>query len=91
MLSLTFHIHRAVLIRVAPDAQLAEVIVAPAFDPAPALDGARVGISQGDSDGGDTYKWGRAIGAEEQLISCRYPSLTQSVLELDSWDNRPSS
>jgi hypothetical protein len=50
----TCHIRRAVLIRSAPDAQLAVAVGAPALDPAPGSDRARVVLPRRDGDGGDT-------------------------------------
>ena len=47
----TCHIRRAVLIRGAPDAQLAVIVGAPALDPAPGSDRARVARLRGDGDG----------------------------------------
>jgi hypothetical protein len=49
----TCHMRWSVLVRRAPDPQLAEVVPSPAFDPAAGHDRARVGISRGDGDGGD--------------------------------------
>ena len=49
----TGHIRRAVLIRRAPDAQLAVAVPAPALDPAARHYRARVDTPQGDGDGGD--------------------------------------
>ncbi len=49
----TCHIRRAVLIRRAPDAQLAVAVRAPTLDPAPGHDRARVDVPRGDGNGGD--------------------------------------
>ena len=49
----TWHIHWAVLIRGAADAQLPVVVRAPALDPAARHDRARVVPPQGDGGGGD--------------------------------------
>jgi hypothetical protein len=51
--TVTRHIRRTRRIRRAADAQLPEEVRAPALDPAPANNRARVEISQGDGDGGD--------------------------------------
>ncbi len=48
----TCHIHRAVLLRSTPDAQLTVDVVAPALDPSPGHDRTRVKITRGDGDGG---------------------------------------
>jgi hypothetical protein len=50
----TWHIHRAVLLNRAPDAQLAVSVIAPALDRAPGRDGARVVIPGTDCDGEET-------------------------------------
>ncbi len=49
----TWHIRRAVLIARAPDAQLANIVAAPALDTALCHDDACVARTQGNSDGGD--------------------------------------
>ncbi len=51
--SVTRHVHQARRIRPAADAQLPVEVGAPALDPAPAHNRARVVRSQGDGDGGD--------------------------------------
>jgi hypothetical protein len=51
--SVTRHIRRTRRIRPAADAQLPVAVVAPALDPAPAHNRARVFLSQGDGDSGD--------------------------------------
>ncbi len=54
--SVTRHIRRTRRIRPAADAQLPVVVGAPALDPAPALNRARVVITQGDGDGEETCR-----------------------------------
>jgi hypothetical protein len=49
----TCHIRRSVLTFVAPDPQLALIVVAPALDPAPGGDHASVEIPRGYGDGGE--------------------------------------
>jgi hypothetical protein len=49
----TCHIHRPVLIRRVPDAQLAAIVAAPALDFALGRDGARVAAPRCNGDGGD--------------------------------------
>ncbi len=56
--SVTRHIRRTGRIRSAIDAQLPEEVRAPALDPAPAHNRARVERSQGDGDGGDIWQRG---------------------------------
>jgi hypothetical protein len=50
----TCHIRRSVLTFVVPDPQLAIIVVAPALDPTPGHDRARVNIPHGYGDGGET-------------------------------------
>ncbi len=52
----TWHIRRAVLLIRAVDAQLAAVVITPAFDATPGHDRARVLIPRGDGDGGHAWK-----------------------------------
>jgi hypothetical protein len=59
------YIHRAVLICRASDAQLADVVVSPTFDPAPHDDGARVVIARGDGDGGEACQDGGVRGVRD--------------------------
>ena len=54
--SVTRHIRRTRRIRRAADAQLPIAVVAPALDPTPVHNRARVLISQGDGDGGNTCR-----------------------------------
>ncbi len=54
--SVTRHIRRTRRIRRAADAQLPVAVAAPALDPAPASNRARVRASQGDGDGVDTWR-----------------------------------
>ncbi len=49
-------IHRAYLLDRAPDAQLPVVVFAPALEPTPHHDGARVRVPQGNSSGSDACK-----------------------------------
>jgi hypothetical protein len=49
----TCHLRRAVPSHSAPDAQLAVAVGAPALDPAPGSDRARVAQPSGDGDGRD--------------------------------------
>jgi hypothetical protein len=52
----TCHIRRSVLTFVAPDPQLANIVEAPALDPAPGRDRARVVNPSGYGDDGDICK-----------------------------------
>ncbi len=58
----TCHIHQSVLTFVGPDPQLAFPVIAPALDPAPDRDRARVSFPRGYGDGGETcdgmWEWG---------------------------------
>ncbi len=73
--SVTRHIRRTRRIRPAADAQLPVPVVAPALDPAPALDRARVEPSQGDGNGGDSCEE-ENVGENESLLNfqcyCRF-------------------
>jgi hypothetical protein len=64
--SRTWHPHGARLLRRAPDPQLAELVVAPAHDPATQHDGARVQSSRGDGGGGEAWEEGgvECVGVE---------------------------
>ncbi len=63
----TCHIRRSVLILVAPDPQLAVVVVAPALDPAPGRNRARVVIPHGYGYGEEV--WG--VASEEGRMPCK--------------------
>ncbi len=55
-LSSTLHVYRNPRVRVAADAQLPVVVVAPALDPAPRREDARVVPTQADGEGGDAWR-----------------------------------
>jgi hypothetical protein len=58
----TCHICRPDLIRSIPDAQLTDTVGAPALDPAPGSDRARVAAPRGDSDGREACEGARMTG-----------------------------
>jgi hypothetical protein len=72
----TGHIHRAVLIRSAADAQLPVVVQAPALDPATGNYRARVIVAGADGDGGDAWWWW--VGSRD--LPCLPPSRTTPLL-----------
>ncbi len=60
-LSGTLHVYRTPRVRVAADTQLPGPVLAPALDPAPRRNDARVRVSQGDINGRDAWRTGEAF------------------------------
>ncbi len=66
--SVTRHIHRTPRTYRAADAQLPVPVVAPALDPAPAHNRARVVPSQGDGNGGDACEENNNVVEIESVV-----------------------